>query len=117
MDVDREAEIGWQVAADLVPRIPSVIAAHDVPVLLHEQHVRMRAMHGDVVHAVTDLGARIRNAFGLEAAVDRSPGLAGVVAAKRASRRDGDNNAFGMAWTQDDRVQAHPTRAGLPEWP
>ena len=38
--VDREAEIGRQVAADFVPRVAGVVAAHHVPVLLHEQHVR-----------------------------------------------------------------------------
>jgi thiazole synthase len=38
VNVDHEAEIGRQVPADLVPGIAGVVAAHHVPVLLHEQH-------------------------------------------------------------------------------
>ena len=56
MNADREAEVGRQVAADLVPRIAAIIAAHHIPMLLHEQHVWTRRVHGDVVNAVTDLG-------------------------------------------------------------
>src|SRR5256885_2149525 len=47
--VDHEPEVGGQVSADLVPRVAGVVAAHDVPVLLHKEHVRARAVHGDVV--------------------------------------------------------------------
>ncbi len=36
MHIDNEAEIGGQIAADLLPRIPLVITAHYIPVLLHE---------------------------------------------------------------------------------
>ena len=57
--VDRKAEVGGQVAADLVPRLAGVVAAHDVPVLLHEQHARTRPVHRDAVNAVTDLGGRV----------------------------------------------------------
>ena len=60
MNVDRESEIGRQIAADLMPRIARVVAAHDVPVFLHEQRVRPRRMHRDAMHAVTDLRVRIR---------------------------------------------------------
>ena len=59
--VDHEAEVGGQVAADLLPGIAGVVAAHHVPVLLHEEHVRARRVHGDVVNAVADLGRRIGN--------------------------------------------------------
>ena len=54
--VDGEPEVARQVAADLVPRLASVVAAHDVPVLLHEQHARTRPVHGEAVHTVADLG-------------------------------------------------------------
>ena len=40
VDVDHEAEVGRQVAADLMPQLAGVVGAQDVPVLLHEQHVR-----------------------------------------------------------------------------
>ena len=40
VDVDDEPEVGGQVAADLLPRLAGVVAAHDVPVLLHEQRLR-----------------------------------------------------------------------------
>ena len=59
VDFDREAEIGRQIAADLVPGFAGVVAAHDVPVLLHEQHVRARRVHGDAVDAVADLRVRV----------------------------------------------------------
>ena len=59
VDVDDEAEVGRQVAADLVPVVAGVVAAHDVPVLLHEQHVGARAVHGDAVDAVADLGVGV----------------------------------------------------------
>jgi hypothetical protein len=41
-------------------------------------------MHRDAVNTVADLGVRVGNHFGPQAAVDRSPGLAGIVAPKGA---------------------------------
>ena len=38
VNVDDEAEIGRQIAADFCPLIAGVVGAHHVPVLLHEQH-------------------------------------------------------------------------------
>ena len=58
-----EPEIGGQVAADFVPGIAGIVAAHHVPVLLHEQHARARGVHGDVVNAVADFGRRVGNVF------------------------------------------------------
>ncbi len=43
VDVDDEAEVGGQIAADLVPVVAGVVGAHDVPVLLHEERVGARA--------------------------------------------------------------------------
>jgi hypothetical protein len=37
--VDREAEVGGQIAADLLPAVAGVVAAHNVPMLLHEEYV------------------------------------------------------------------------------
>ena len=73
-------------------------------------------MHGDAVHAVTDLRGGIGDLLGAQAAVHRPPGLALVVAAEHAGRRDGDEDPSRMAPVEQDRVQAHPARAGLPEW-
>ena len=111
-----ESEVGGQVAADLVPGIAGVVAAHHVPVLLHEQHARARAVHRDAVNAVADLGIRVGNVLGLQAAVDRLPRLAGVVGAERARGRDGDEDPPRVARIQKDRVQAHPAGARLPAW-
>ena len=36
VNVDHEAEIGGQIAADLAPGVAGIIAAHHVPMLLHE---------------------------------------------------------------------------------
>ena len=116
VNLDREPEVGRQVAADLVPGVAGVVAAHDVPMLLHEQHVRARGVHGDAVDAVADLRVRVGQfVVGLQAAVDRPPGLAGVVGAEHARGRDGDEDALGVARVEQDRVQAHAAGAGLPE--
>ena len=60
--------------------------------------------------------------LGLQAAVDRPPGLAAVVGAERARRRDGDEDPLGVARVEQDRVQAHARRrpaasAGPEPWP
>ena len=36
VDVDDEAEVGGQIAADFFPAVARVVAAHHVPMLLHE---------------------------------------------------------------------------------
>jgi hypothetical protein len=40
--VDGEPEVGRQVPGDLSPGLAGIVAAHDIPVLLHEQHVWLR---------------------------------------------------------------------------
>ena len=77
-------EVGGQVPADLVPRLTGVVAAHDVPVFLHVQHRRPGGVHRDAVHAVADFRVGVGDAFGLQAVIDRRPGLACVVTAERA---------------------------------
>jgi len=61
MDVDGEAEVGGQVAGDLVPVVARVVGAHDVPVLLHKECSGARGVRGDVVDAVADLGGGVGN--------------------------------------------------------
>jgi hypothetical protein len=92
--VDREAEVARQVAADLAPVVAGVVAAHHVPVLLHEEHVRPRRMHRDAVHAVADLGVRDRGCARSAAPVDRRHVCAAVVAAEAAGGGDGDGDAL-----------------------
>ena len=72
-------------------------------------------MHRDAVNAVADLGVRVGNLFGPQSAVDRLPGLAGVVAPERARCRDGDEDPSGLARIEEDRVQAHAAGAWLPK--
>ena len=112
--VDREAEVGRQVAADLVPRLAGVVAAHHVPVLLHEQHGRARRVHGDPVHAVADLGVRVGDVLGGRPWLIGCQVCAAVVGAERARGRDGGEDPAGLGRIQHDRVQAHAARAGLP---
>src|SRR4029077_5752274 len=45
---------------------------------------------------------------------DGLPGLAGVIGAKRARRRDGDVHALGIGVIQNDAVQAHAAGTRLP---
>ena len=114
VNVDHEAEIGGQIAADLLPQVAGVVAAHHVPVLLHEEHVRTRRVHGDAVDAVADLGGRVGNILRAQPLVDRLPGLAAVVGAEGAGGGDGDEDALGIAGIENDGVQAHSAGAGLP---
>ena len=114
VDVDHEAEVARQVAADLGPRLARIVGAHDVPVLLHEEHLRPRAVHRDVVDAVPHFGLRIRYPFGSQPLVDRLPRLAAVVGAKRPGRGDGDVNPGRVARIDDDRVEAQTARARRP---
>src|SRR5262249_32150942 len=59
----------------------------------------------------------VRDTFGPQAAVHRSPRLTGIVSPECASGRDGDEEPLWMARVQHDRVQAHPTGARLPQMP
>ena len=52
--------------------------------------------------------------FETQALVDRLPGLAAVVGAEGARRGDGDVDALGVRGIENDGVQAHAARAGLP---
>ena len=53
----------------------------------------------------------------LQSAIDRLPGLAAVVGAERAGRRDGDEDPVGIVRIEQDGVQAHAARARLPARP
>ena len=115
VNVDHEAEIGRQIAAHFVPGIAGVVAAHHVPVLLHEQHVR--AATGCIAMRWTQWPT---SAFGSgmysdsQPVVDRLPGLARIVGAERARRRDRDEDPLRIAGIQQNRVQAHAAGARLP---
>jgi hypothetical protein len=65
---------------------------------------------------VADFGIRVRQLVGgYEAAVDRQPALAAVIAAEGTRGRDGDIKPVGVALILHDGVQTHPTGAWLPE--
>src|SRR5262249_56440147 len=113
----REPEIRGQVAADLVPRVASIVAAHDVPVFLHVEHIRARWVHRDAVDAVADLGIRVGDVFRMQTMVDWLPRRASVVGPEGTRGRDRDVDPLGIARIPHDRVQAHPARAWLPGWP
>ena len=69
----RETEIAGQIAADFEPRVAGIVAAHHVPVLLHEERLGPRRMHRDAVHAVADFGLRVGDVLRMQAAVDGPP--------------------------------------------
>ena len=114
VDVDREAEIRGQVAADLVPICAGVVAAHHVPMFLHEDDVRPRRVHGDAVDAVADQRIGVGNILGAEAVIDRLPVGSAVVGAKSAGGGDGDVDAVGIGGVEQDGVQPHAAGAGRP---
>src|SRR5208283_5281646 len=117
MDVYREAEISRQVPADLFPGLARIVAAHDVPVLLHVQHLRTRWVHGQAVNAVADLCVRVRDSLRTKTLVRGTPALASIIAAEHPGSRYGDEDALGVARIDDDRVQAHAASSGLPRGP
>src|SRR5579871_599311 len=71
-------------------------------------------MHRHVVHTMAHFSIRVRNAFGVEPAVDRFPGLPGVVGPERASGGNSYEDAIALTRVENDGVQAQATRAGLP---
>src|SRR5207248_3484013 len=116
VDVDGEPEVGRQVAAHLTPVLAGVVGSHHVPVLLHEERVRLRRVHGEPVDAVADLGGRVGDLRRVEAVVDRLPTLPRVVAAKGTGGRDGGVDAIGIGRVELYRVQAEAAGAGCPGW-
>ena len=114
VNVDGKSEVGGKVAADFLPGVAGVVAAHHVPVLLHEEHAGTRGVHGDVVDAVADLGVVVGDVWGAQAAVDWPPSLPAVVGAKGSCGRDGDEHPLGIAGIENDGVQAHSSSARLP---
>src|SRR5581483_571975 len=115
--IDDEAEVGRQIAADLLPRLASVIGAHDIPVFLHEQRVRPRRMHRQPVDAVADFGGRVGYLFRTKATVNRAPRLGRVVGAENTGGRDRDEDPSRVGRVLHDRVQAHPSGTWLPGRP
>ena len=116
MNVNGKTEVRRQVSADLAPLVASVVAAHHVPVLLHEKNVGTRRMHRDAVHTMTDfrvgIGQLIRR---FQAAIYRLPRLAAIICAEDARRRDRYVDPMRIGRMEQDRVQAHSTRARLPQ--
>src|SRR5262249_24220210 len=114
VNVDWKSEIAWQIAADLMPRTAGVIAAHNVPVFLHEQSVWTRRMHRDPMHAVTDLRVRVRNVLRVQPAIDRLPRFSAVLSSKRAGGGDCDVNSLRIFRIKKDCAQTHAARSRLP---
>src|SRR5882672_9332247 len=109
-----EAEVGRQVAADFLPGVAGVVAAHHIPMFLHEEDVWARGVHRNVMNAVADFGRGFGNVLGVEAFVDRLPRIAAVVGAERTCGRDGNVDPLRIFRIQNDGVQAHAACAGLP---
>ena len=114
MHIDHEAEVRRQIAAYFFPVIAGIIGAHYVPVLLHEQRIRARLVHGHVMHAMPNFRIGIGNVLRTQSTVDRLPACAAVIAAEGARRRDRNVNSFRITGIENDGVQAHTACAGLP---
>src|SRR5579875_3463445 len=50
----------------------------------------------------------------MKAAIDRFPRFASIIGAKSPCRRDRNIDAFRIVWIENNRMQAHATRAWLP---
>src|SRR5438105_9813978 len=114
MNIDREPEVARHIPADFAPRIARVVAPHDVPVLLHEERVRPRWMHRDVMNAVAHLRVRIGNVLRMQTLVDRLPTLPAVISAECARGRDRNEDSLRIFWIEQNRMQTHSARARLP---
>src|SRR5579872_6354904 len=114
MDVDDEAEISGQIAADLAPAVAGVVAAHHVPVFLHKEHTGPPRTHGDVMDTVPDLGILVWEKLRAQPLVDRFPGLAAVVGSEGSCRGNSDVDAVRIRWIEHDGMQTHAARARLP---
>src|SRR5207237_2458912 len=97
-----------------LPRLAAGVTPHDVPVLLHEEHVWPGRVHRDAVDAMADLALLVGKLAGAQALVDRAPRLAAVVGAEGSRGRDGDDDALRIVGVDQDRVQAEPACARLP---
>src|SRR5438132_1681967 len=84
--------------------------------LLHEQSVRTRRMHGDAMNAVTHFCCRLGNVLRVESLVDWLPRRRAIVGPECAGSRNRCKDSLGIALIEKDRVQAHPARARLPLW-
>lgn len=114
VDIDDKPEVRWKITTDFVPGISRVVAAHHIPVLLHEQYVRTSRMHGQPMDTVADLGIGIGNMLRRQSFIDRPPRLASVVRPEGTSRRNRDENSSSMDGIQQNRMQAHSPRSGHP---
>src|SRR6185312_6334360 len=100
--VNHESEVGGQITADFFPVIATVVRAHDVPMLLHEERVGTLRMHSDVMDTVSDLGVLIGDVLRAQTFVDGLPGRASVIGAEGAGGGDGDVNPLGIFGIKND---------------
>src|SRR5260370_22846386 len=115
--VNREPKVGRQIPADFLPQVAGIIRAHDVPVFLHEQHTWAGTVHGTAANAMTDLRFGIGNVLAFQTAVDWPPRFPGIVASKRAGRRNANEHPLRIACTENYRQPTHSARAWLPSGP
>src|SRR5262249_22265871 len=116
VDVDDEAKVGREIAANLDPVFSGIIGAHNIPVLLHEQSIGARAVHGDAVHAMADLRRSVGNVERMQTSINGFPCRAFIIATKRASCGYGDIDPPWIAGIEQNRMQAHAARTRLPTW-
>ena len=74
-------------------RTAGIVGTHDVPVFLHEKHVRTRRMHGDAMNAMADFGVGIgKFIWRFQAAIDGLPGVSSVLGSESSRGGNGDVN-------------------------
>src|SRR5438309_8840798 len=117
MNVDGKSKIAWQVAAHFMPRVAGIIAAHHVPVLLHEKRIGTRWMHGNPMNTMPYFRLRVRDVLGMQAMVNGTPGLSSIVSTEGASGGNRNEHAVAFFRIQQNRVETHSTGAWLPAWP
>src|SRR5579859_3158379 len=114
--VDGKTEIGGKISADFGPGISGIVAAHDVPVFLHEEQSGLPRIHSDVVHAMPNFSQGIGNVLRVKSLVDRLPRFSAVVGAKRSRRGDSDVHPLRILRVKNDGMQTHAAGSRLPLW-
>src|ERR1700741_1416316 len=91
--LNRKAKVRRQIATYFGPGVARIIGAHNIPVLLHKQGVRVRGVQSDSMNAVSNFSLGIRQLpRGFQPLVYRFPGLAAVVSSENSGGRDSDEH-------------------------
>ena len=80
----------------------------------HEDRVGLGGMKGETMDAEADFGIGLRQVGVRQTLVDGRPSFAAVVGTEVSCSRNRNEDAVGIRFVEDNRVQAHAARPRLP---